>query len=42
MIREIKWLEAKLDDTRIATLVARLLNTDKNLALGGVLWLRMR
>jgi hypothetical protein len=34
MIRDIKWLEAKLDDIRIANLVARLLKTDKNLALG--------
>jgi hypothetical protein len=35
MIKHIKWVEAKLDDIRIANLVARLPKTDKNLALGG-------
>jgi hypothetical protein len=35
MIKDIKWVEAKLDDVKIANLVARLPKVDKNLALGG-------
>jgi hypothetical protein len=35
MIKDITWVEARLDDIRIAKLVARLAKTDKNLALGG-------
>jgi hypothetical protein len=35
MIKDITWVEANLDDVRIAELIARLPTGERNLAFGG-------